>query len=343
MKLIDFLKKYKGVILIIIGLSIRALMLLYYYYSHSIDPERSWGDVGLNFRVNIYYPPLTTILLQFFIYLSFGKIEIFAFWAFFWEFITSVLFYFVLKRFNIRKIKMAYGLYLINPFIFLNNIFSPINCGYHITDSFFFFFFFLSLVFYPKKESTNKYAFFIFLGLSMIAKYYTLPAIGLLFIDFLHKRKWNDLKQFLITIPTIIILFMIIPLLFFPKYSEELIQWYNIGSNTPFFIRIIPAISIFILFLLFRIRKADMFEIITFSIIIMGSFMFFSYPYLRWFQGILFFGILSEKLFHEYKIKIKSLEFSIELDSHLLVFILSFFGVFFSFLMIIFILNPGFS
>ncbi len=343
MKLLESLNKYKGIILICIGFSIRILMLLYYYYTHCIDPLRSWGDVGLNFRNIIYYPLLTTWFLEIFVLISFGSIEIFAFWAFFWELFTSILFYFVLKRFEIERIKFIYGLYLLNPFLFLNNVFSSINCGYHITDSFFFLFFFLALIFYPKKGDDNKYLFFIFLGFSMVSKYYTLPALGFLFIKMLYDKNWKDIKQLILTISPILAGFFLIPLLIAPKYGNELMQWYQIGSETPFYLRIIPAIIILALFLVFRIKKADLLEIIiVFSIMAMGTFMFFSYPYLRWFQSIIFFGILKSKTFYTLNLNLKFVQFKIKIDNNILTFLLSFLGVLLSYLMIIFILNPGF-
>ncbi|MHA1724724.1 MAG: hypothetical protein ACTSXH_07760 [Promethearchaeota archaeon] len=339
MKLFSVLKKNLGFILIFLGLSMRIFMLFYYYYVHAIDINRSWGDVGLNFRNHKYYPPLTTFLLETFVFLSFGSIEIFAFWAFFWEFFTSTLFYFVHKRFKIINIKVAYGLYLLNPFLYINNIFSPINCGYHVTDSFFYLFFFLALIYYPQEEADNhnQYLFYLFLGLSMITKYYTLPGLGLIFLDLIRKKKWNDLKRFLITIPPIILILMVIPFFYISKYREELIQWYEIGAAFPFYLRIIPSLILFIVFLSIKKERINFLEILMFSIMMMGSFMFFSYPYLRWFQGVLFYGMLKPKQFFSLKIKIGTDFQRITIDNHVFTFLLSFFGVFLSFLMIIFI------
>jgi len=132
----------KALILIFAGVILRVLMLMYYFYSHMIHPNRSWGDIGLNFNKNIYYPPLGTAILDLFRLLSFGSIEIFAFWGFIWDLGITLMFYFVLKSFKIKDINYAFGLFLVNPFFFLNNSFSLENCGYHITDMFFFFFYF---------------------------------------------------------------------------------------------------------------------------------------------------------------------------------------------------------
>ncbi|MFX1385413.1 MAG: hypothetical protein ACFFBP_23595, partial [Promethearchaeota archaeon] len=149
---IERILDHKVIILIVGGFLIRLFMLAFYYYTHITDPSKSWGDVGINFNGTYYYPPLTMNLLDFFRIISFESVEVFAFWAFLLEIITVLLFYLVLKSFNISNLEYVYGLFLINPFFFLNNVFSLENCGYHITDSFFFIFFFLALYFYPREE-----------------------------------------------------------------------------------------------------------------------------------------------------------------------------------------------
>ena len=111
----------KASILIIIGITARILMLLYYYYTHAVDPNRSWGDIGSYYVSNLTSPPLTIALLILFRLLSFGKIEIFIFWGFFWDLLTCLIFYFVLKNFDIKQKNYAFGLFLINPFFFITN------------------------------------------------------------------------------------------------------------------------------------------------------------------------------------------------------------------------------
>ncbi|GAG69696.1 unnamed protein product [marine sediment metagenome] len=64
-------------------IAVRIFMLIFYYYIHVIDPSRSWGDVELNFIPLYVYPPLSMLLLEIFIVLSFGSLEVFTFWAFF--------------------------------------------------------------------------------------------------------------------------------------------------------------------------------------------------------------------------------------------------------------------
>ncbi|MFX0145739.1 MAG: hypothetical protein ACFE9C_16870, partial [Candidatus Hodarchaeota archaeon] len=69
---LDFIFSKKAILLIIIGILIRIFMLIYYYYTHAINPSLGWGDVGLNFNLSIYYPPLTTVILDSFRLISFG-------------------------------------------------------------------------------------------------------------------------------------------------------------------------------------------------------------------------------------------------------------------------------
>jgi len=328
----------KALILIFIGIGLRVLMLFYYYYTHMIYPGRSWGDIGLNFNENVYYPPLGTLILDLFRLLSFGFIEIFAFWGFTWDLGTTLMFYFVLKNFKVKDINYAFGLFLINPFFFLNNSFSLENCGYHITDMFFFFFLFLALMYYPKKGMQTKYLFYIFLALSMCVKYYTLPALGFFFFKYLYEKNWKEMKIFIIIMTSILVIFLIMPMLIFEKYLTELLLWYSHGDSLPLYIRIIPIGLIALLFILFRIKNSDAFEIVIVSIIAMASFMIFSYPYLRWFQSIIFYGILKERDFFSFNLNLGSIKREIIIDNHTLTFYLSFVGVFLSYLVIVFIL-----
>lgn len=333
---------YKGILLIFIGILIRILMLFYYYYAHILDPNRSWGDVDFNYYNydSKIYPPLAVLLVIFFRLISFDSILIFAFWAFLLDLLTTLMFYFVIKSFNIKYKNYAFGMFLINPFIFLNNSFSLNNCGYHITDSFFFFFFFLALIFYPKKDLRSRYLFYIFLALSMVTKIYTIPAMGFLFLKFLYEKDWKEMKIFFISTIPIICAFFIPPLFLWDDYSMMVSFWNDLGEDVaPFYIRIIPALCIFILYILFRLKKAEIFEILFIAIIILASIVFFSVPFIRYFQPIVFFGILKEKEFFSIKLNLKIIKKEINVDNHLLTFYLSILAVLLSFLIIIFILN----
>ena len=142
-----------GIILIALGIGIRIFMLIYYYAVH-LDPSMPWGDVMINYHTpdsmftgewiwtisELEYPPLALYLLAFFKFISFGVFEVFVFYSFILELLISLSFYFVLKKFNIKNRFFVLGIFLINPFVFLNNVISPINCGYHITDRLFYIF-----------------------------------------------------------------------------------------------------------------------------------------------------------------------------------------------------------
>ncbi|HEC38758.1 hypothetical protein LCGC14_0932000 [marine sediment metagenome] len=340
----SFLEKildHKGIIFILAGIAIRIIMLSFFYYTHISDPGRSWGDVGYNFEKSTspVYPPLSVVLLVFFREISFGSIFIFAFWAFFFDLLIMVMFYFVLKSFNIPKRKYVFGLFFINPFIFLNNSFSLENCGYHITDSFFFIFFFLALIFYSKKDVRSKYLFYLFLALSMAAKLYALPVVGFFFIKFLIEKDWDELKIFLISTVPILFLFLITPIFYWKDYLEFYFIWNLKGEvGTPLTLRIIPSIVIFGIYAVFRLKNADIFEITFFSIFVMSLFIFFSAPYIRYFQALLIFGILKPKEFFSFKLNLGFIERDVVVDNNLLVFYSSFILVGVSYLIIIFIL-----
>lgn len=338
----NFLEKileHKASILIIFGVMIRIIMLLYYYYTHTIDPGRSWGDLGNYFESNLTSTPFTIFFLEIFRFLSFGSIEIFAFWGFFWDMVTVLMFYFVLKSFEIKNINYAFGLFMVNPFFFLNNAFSLENCGYHITDTYFFFYLFLALIYFPKKEVYGKYLFYIFLGLSMCTKYYTLPAVVFLFLKYLIERNWKEMKVFIISIAPLLAILLIIPLFVTDWFLGTLIYWSSFGTEIPLLVRIIPFTILALLYIFFRLRDADPFEISIVSTIVTGSFMVFSFFYLRWFQAIIFYGILKEKEFFSFNLNLGLVKREIKVDNHILTFYLSFVAVFIAYLLIVFIYN----
>lgn len=337
----SFLEKildHKGIILIFTGIAIRIIMLLFYYYTHISDPAKSWGDVGYNYNnsTSPVYPPLSVVLLVFVRTISFGSIFIFAFWAFFFDLLIMVMFYFVLKSFNIPKREYVFGLFFINPFIFLNNAYSLENCGYHITDSFFFIFFFFALIFYSKKDIRSKYLFYIFLALSIAAKLYALPVVGFFFIKFLIEKDWDEMKIFLISTVPILFLFLITPIFYWEDYLEFFLIWNWKGEvSIPLYIRIIPPIVIFGLYVFIRFKNADIFEITFVSIFVMALFIFFSAPYIRYFQPLLIFGILKTKEFFSFKLNLGFIKRDINVDNNLLVFYSSFILVGVAYLLII--------
>ena len=338
----SFLEKildHKGIIFIIAGMLIRILMIFYYYYTHTVDPLKSWGDVAINYSGGYYYPPLTMYLLDFFRVISFEMVEIFAFWAFLLEVVVVLLFYFVLKSFSISNWKYIYGLFLINPFLFLNNVFSLENCGYHITDSFFFIFLFLALIFYPRKEEWSNYLFYIFLAFSAVTKIYTLPIIGFFFLKFLIEKNWNEMKKFLICTVLIVFVFLVAPIFYIENYLYLIFLWNQKGEDVlPLYIRLIIVAIISISYIFFRLKKAGIIEITFFSILVMALFLFFSIPFIRYFQPLLIYGILTPYVFFTFTLNLGFIKRKIVFDNNLLIFYSSFILVGIAYLIIIFLL-----
>jgi hypothetical protein len=316
-------------------------MLIFYYVIQIVEPGRSWGDVEINYNSFEIYPPLTQGFLFVIKLFSFGSLEVFAFWAFFFDLLIMGQFYYVLKSFKIPNINYVYGLFLINPFLFLNNVFSYSNCGYHLTDSFFFLLFFLALYYFPKPKITHKYLFYSFLAFSICAKLYTLPAAGLFFLKLLYDKNWDEFKIFLITTILILFIFIVSPIFYLEGYLEFYAFWNQRGEGyLPLYIRIIPAFVLTLLYLIFRFRKADNFELIFISIMIMASFIFFSNPYIRYFQPFIFYGVLKPKQYFD--LNLKFIDKKIKVDNNLIVFLVSIICVIIAYLLIIFILDPSY-
>ncbi len=328
-----------GLFFIFLGFAVRIFMLIYYYYIHAIDPGRTWGDIGSYFRSNVSNPPLSIFFLEIMRFLSFGILEIFVFWGFFWDLLSCIIFYFVLKSFGIKKRNYVYGLFLINPFFFLTNSFSIENCGYHMTDAFFLCFLFLALIYYPRNTLRSRYTFYIFLGLSMCAKYYSLPACGIFLIKYLYDKDWKELKIFLITMVPLVFAFLIIPFFYWKPFTEVVLSYptEQYGSTYPFYIKVIPAMIIFLFFCFCRIKTSNYFEIIIISIIITGTFIFFSYPYLRWFQVLVIYGILKEKDFYEYSLNFWNFNMKIAINNQTITFALSTVALFIAYLFILYV------
>ncbi|MFX0033639.1 MAG: hypothetical protein ACFE8V_15420 [Promethearchaeota archaeon] len=336
---IEKILDHKGIILIFAGIIIRLLMLFYYYYTHAINPSKGWGDVAINFNGSYYYPPLTMYFLDLFRILSFGMVEVFAFWAFIFEIFAALLFYYVLKGFNLHNREYIYGLFLINPFFFLNNIFSLENCGYHITDSLFFIFLFLALIFYPKDEKWSRYLFYIFLALSVVAKMYTLPIIGFFFLKFLIEKDWAEMKKFLICTVPIVFVFLIMPIFFIENYVYLIFRFNQLGEEVlPLYIRLIIVGVLSLIYIFLRIKKAGIIEITFFSVFIFAVLLFFSKPFIRYFQPVLLFGILTPHLFFSFTLNLGFIKRKIMFDNNLLVFYSSFILVGVAYLIIIYLL-----
>jgi len=156
-----------------------------------------------------------------------------------------------------------------------------------------------------------------------------------------YDKNWDELKIFLITTIIIIFIFLISPVFYLEGYLEFYAFWNRRGEGyLPLYIRIIPAAVLTVLYLIFRFRKAGTFEIVFISIFIMTSFIFFSNPYIRYFQPFIFLGILKPKEFFDLNLNLRFTKLKIKIDNNSLVFIVSIICVILAFLLIIFILDP---
>lgn len=337
---IEKILDHKALILILIGFLSRIFMLIFFYYRLPLNNPDLWGDLGKNYNGSYYYPPFTMFLLGVFRLISFDVLLIFAFWAFLLDLLVMILFYFVLKSFKISNLVYVYGLFLANPFLFLNNVFSLENCGYHITDSFFFIFLFLALFFYSRQEVWSRYLFYIFLAFSIVSKMYTLPIVGFFFLKFLIEKNWDEMKKFLFTTLPIIFVFLILPIFFVENYISLIFKFNQLGEETlPLYIRIIVVAIVGLFYIIFRLKKAELIEITFFSIFIFALFLFFSLPFIRYFQPVLLYGILTPYVFFSFTLNLGFVKRNIDFDNHLLVFYSSIILVGVAYLIIIFILN----
>jgi hypothetical protein len=347
-----------GLSLILFGIIFRIFMLIFYYYVNSNPniPWGGWGDVEANYydvdtiftgewtwsTGDLPYPPLSIYFLLFLRIISFGNFELYVFYAFILEFIVALLFYPVLKQFEIPKKTLVFGLFLINPFYLLSYVFSASNCGYHITDSFFMLFLTVSLYFYHEEDRSK---FYLFLALSMCAKWYTLPAAPYLLIKYFMEKDWDNINKIIAFIGIPLFVFLISPIFYLPNYLDLYIRWLSIpsgenGNYIYFSLKFLPFIGLFFLYLTFRLKNANNLEISFFSIILMNMIMLWSNLFVRYLTPLILYGHLKTKtqIFSvNIDFKFKIIKFNA--GNHMLTFILSIIGCIIAIAIIIFKFN----
>ncbi|TFG22040.1 MAG: hypothetical protein EU532_14690 [Promethearchaeota archaeon] len=349
-------KYWMDVVLIFLGIFIRIFMLIFYYYVNSNPsiPWGGWGDVDSNYydidtiftgewiwnQGDLPYPPLSIYFLLSLRILSFGIFELYVFYAFLLEFCVAISFYFVLKRFSIPKRNFIFGIFLLNPFYFLSYVFSASNCGYHITDSFFLLFLMISLYFCPKE---NKSLFYLFLGLAMCAKWYTLPAAPYFIIKYFLEKEWSELKKIFLFIGIPIIIFLVSPIFYLPNYLDLYFNWLSITDSSYenmflFYLKLIPFFTVFILYLVLRLKDADRIEITFVSIILMNLVMLWFNLFVRYLTPLILYGHLkTNNKIIRINLNLKVIRIKFNIGNHLLTFILSILGCIAAILIIIFI------
>lgn len=349
-------KRWIGIFLIFLGLFIRIFMLIFYYYVNS-DPNISWGgwgDVESNYhdidtiftgewkwdQADLPYPPLSIYFLLFLRIVSFEIFELYVFYAFLLEFIVALLFYLILKKFSIPKKKLVFGLFLNNPFYFLNYVFSASNCGYHITDSFFLLLLMISLYFYPNED---KSLFYLFLGLAMCAKWYTLPAAPFFLIKYILEKNWNEFKKVFIFICAPIFIFLISPVFYLPNYLDLYKNWLYINESSPnsiflLSVKLIPFLVVFTLYSLFRLKNADRLEVTFFSLLLMNLIMLWFNLFIRYLTPLILYGHLKIKEnARTIDLNLGITRVNFKIDNHFITYLLSIMGCIFSILIILFV------
>lgn len=295
-------------ILIALGVGVRVLMLLFVYLEipFSFLGRGAMGDVLLNYydidsvftgewkwnQNDLAYPPISVFLLVFLRIAAFNNLYIFFFYAFILELLTISLFYPVLKRFQVDYSKVIFGLLFVNPLYFFSYVSRFFISGLRITDSFFLIWLLLSLYFYPKDD--KKY-FYFFLGMSMCAKWYTLPVFPLFIIKYAVEKRWEELKKMLLYMTLPIFIFLITPVFYLPNYLNLYINWALEGNPLtqiiPIYIKIIPFL-VLLSIVLYNIKNVDRMTLTFLSLVLTTSYILFSRFYIRYFAPLLLYGHL---------------------------------------------------
>jgi hypothetical protein len=150
--------------------------------------------------------------------------------------------------------------------------------------------------------------------------------------------------MFLVSNVLVLGVFLILPIFFGENFILTYLFWNARGETfIPLFIRLIPVSIIVLLFLIFRLRKADLFEIIIVSIVVTASIMFFSNPFVRYFQPLIFYGILKHKEFTSFKINLGFIKGKLTIDNHIITFVFSILAVLLAYIVIILVFDPFYS
>ncbi|MBD3195008.1 MAG: hypothetical protein GF317_08145 [Candidatus Lokiarchaeota archaeon] len=341
----SLLRKNIYLVLILLGISIRIISFFLYYY-RSINSSfglYSLGDVHLNFfdlnsiftgewiwnQSELAYPPLSIYFLFTLRILAFNNIYLFYFYSFILEIIVVGLFYVVLKKFSISNYKLIFGLVLVNPFYLACYVFRVYLSGLRITDSLFCLFLLLSLYFYAKDK---KQYFYLFSGLAMCAKWYTLPALVLFIVKYLLEKDWKEIELILVYIGIPIIVFLVSPVFYLPNYLDLYFSWLSGHGTTsfiPIYYKLIP-ISLVTLIILIKIKSLSDIDIIFLSFIIMVSLMWWSRFYLRYLAPLIYFGHLNKQgKVYFYNFELKGSKINLKMNNHVLTFIASIFAAIF--------------
>ena len=306
-------------IFILGGVAIRVMYFLYILF-FQINPNQ-WGDIKLNigdgkliwenlqlgrgFFYEAKFPFLGGVYVLL-VYLagSWLPIEQAYFWFAFSQMVMECAiifaFYFVVKAWtkDIHYAKLAVILWLCNPFWLIVEVIDLDRIGYHPTDYLFLFFVLIAMYFHTR-EGGKKWC-YIFLGLTVSIKIFTLPLIAILAANFiinpaqketresLIKINWPEIKQLILYMGIPIFLTFFLPMLLDLQNLESFFGYRDcsiFGGRLTLWMRLIPPLIASSIFLLQLIRKPgsrDFWTSFNWSVTIGGIFWIVSQPYLRY-------------------------------------------------------------
>ncbi|GAB4311325.1 MAG: hypothetical protein Kow0069_11680 [Promethearchaeota archaeon] len=312
------------------GLGFRLFFLVYYLFD-GFGRLTTWLDVGLDWtnvdeigsEAYYSYPPLTLLAFWGIKALSFGNFKAFVAWAGALELAVTLSFYFVCRRYltsfafrgsspfealvDLERGRVAmdegqravlrwvYAGFVVNPLWLVKEVFGTTGCGYHMSDSIFLLAFLAALWLYTWE---NKGPFYLALAVSVVIKWFTLPAVALLPLKYLLERNYRELAKFGVIVGSVVVAFLVLPFFVLPGYKTLLDFWVVRGgrlegTDLPLHLRVVPIVVTFVLYCALRLRKASVLEIAFASVAVMFTFMAFSKPYLRYLLALTFAGHLS--------------------------------------------------
>ncbi len=316
------------------GLVIRVLYFVFILFVQT-NPLQ-WGDIKLNiedgqaiwenlqlgqgFFYQAKFPFLGGVYVLL-IYLAGSGLPVEQ--AYFWFAISQMLleyglilgFYFVVKAWtkDTTYAKLAVIIWLFNPFWLLQQVLSFDRLGYHPTDYIFIILILIAMYFHTRDHG-KKWS-YVFLGLTVSIKLFTLPLIAILALNFiinpgrkqegesLIKINWVEIKQLLIYMGLPIFLTFLLPMLIDFQNLHWFLEFRNcsiFGGVLPTWIRILPPIIGLGFFIYLLIKKPngprDLWTNFNWGVTIGAIYFLISQIYLRYLIYPLPVGLARQKV-----------------------------------------------
>ncbi|MHA1731626.1 MAG: hypothetical protein ACTSU5_06765 [Promethearchaeota archaeon] len=335
-------------LIIIAGFAIRVAFLLFFAYRGStlsgVEADEFWSDIHINLaegkdaagrlaRGEDPYPranfPLLGLLLLAGLSSLFTSELAFGVFSGLLEILVSLMVYPALKAWGVKNAKFLWSLFLFNPFWMVKEFVGVSGCGYHITDLIYMLFVLAAMWTYPMEirgsRENGKRVAYIFIGLSVGAKMFTLPVLAYVFIkDFVVPYTWKapppdyrtrdapplaiqepiepDLRKRLVNfafllVPTLLSFFS--AFLIFPGFLESLIfrsadTQNSVPFSLPLVVRLIPGLLIFGVTLT-RIRSLSFPKMVIGATCVSVSILFWNNLYLRYLATLVPFALLLDR------------------------------------------------